>query len=451
MNAPDDATDSPPSNREWRRWRRELERQATFGLDWGLDRMTCALEESGHPSSSYPVVAIAGTHGKGSTAALLAAIAQAHGHRVGLFTSPHLVDVRERFRIDGRLASPEAVYRAGRPVIERHAEGGSGPVRLTYFELTTLIAARLFRNASIDLGIFEVGLGGRLDAVNALDLDLSAVTAIGYDHTDILGDTIESIATEKAGIVRSDAPVVIGEQPHDEAREVLLESDAGSQVVYGRDVEIDGRRVSRQDGDAIELPSTWSNVRRLNAATATEAAALHLDDAFDVERAERGLHGARWPGRMDRRALEPGALDSTLPVSLLFDTAHHPESIESLISTIRTRSIDIDAVLLGAMADKDLDGMAAPLAELAPVWGAALERDRAAGRSELEDAIPEDALVDVEPLERALRSAIRHTHRSGRPGRLLVTGSTFLVGACFELLDLPADALATYRSPPLEP
>ena len=436
---------------DWQRFCRTLERQEKFGLEWGLERMQRALELEESPSRDYPVVAVAGTNGKGHTSACLSSILQTHDLEVGLFTSPHILDVRERFRVNGRLPSRQIVYREGRRVLSQYAHGGRGPVQLTYFELTALIAARVFRQCDVDLGIFEVGLGGRLDAVNALDLDMSVITPIDRDHTGVLGETLEAIAAEKAGIFRDDCPAVIGRQPHVEALETLRIHASDGALEPDHHAPHRGEQLQIEGEYAIEPPSSWTSFQRDNAVTALRAASRYLGETFEMERARHGLHATRWPGRMDRRAVEPDVLGGEQSASVLFDTAHNPGAARALVEALDRQDIAIDAILVGGMDDKDLDGLVGPLAELAPMWGSVLPRDRSADSARLRDVLSVGKCVEVGPVDEMFRQAGRAASRRGRSGRLLVTGSLFLIGACFEQLGIPSDALVTYRRNPAEP
>src|SRR5580693_9175494 len=187
---------------EWLDYQTRLHPQA---IDLGLDRLREVLKRLGWSGPSVPVITVAGTNGKGSVCAYCAAILAAAGHRVGTFTSPHLRDYRERIVIDGRWVSgPELVS-----AFER-IEAARGEVRLTFFEFNTLAALLVFEAAQLDAWVLEIGMGGRLDAVNVVDPDVAVVVSIGFDHQEYLGATLEAIAREKAGIFRRGRPAVLG-------------------------------------------------------------------------------------------------------------------------------------------------------------------------------------------------------------------------------------------------
>ena len=196
-----------------------------------LDRMRDLLRRLGDPHDRLRTVHVAGSKGKGSTCAMLAAMLRAAGYRAGLYTSPHLLRYNERVRIDGRTAADAELVAA----FER-VEAARGGTSLTYFEFGTLAAALLFREAGLDAAILEVGLGGRLDAVNLFDPDCAVVTSIGLDHMDYLGPTRESIGLEKAGIFRTDRPAVVGEA------EAFRSLDDDQGCVGNIDADLDHRR-----------------------------------------------------------------------------------------------------------------------------------------------------------------------------------------------------------------
>ena len=186
------------------------------GIKLGLETMTALIARLGRPDTRYRILHIAGTNGKGSTAAMTAAMLQAAGHRVGLYTSPHLVEFSERIRVDGRMISEADIGRFAE-VVQKAAEPDLSP---TFFECTTAIALQYFAEAQVDVAVLEVGLGGRFDATNVVTPVACAVTTIALDHQEYLGTTLSSVAYEKAGIIKPLVPVVVGRMS-DEARETI--------------------------------------------------------------------------------------------------------------------------------------------------------------------------------------------------------------------------------------
>src|SRR5919198_2729125 len=240
-----------------------LERLSPSVIRLGLDRIEAALNALGHPEREFPALHVAGTNGKGSTCAFAAECLWAQGHRVGLYTSPHLVRINERFRVDGAEIGDEQLGRRILEVLERYPAALATPPPLTYFELGTLVALWHFARERVDVAVLETGLGGRLDATTAARPTVTAITPIGIDHTALLGNTLEAIAREKAGILKRGVPAVIARQapeafaaiaaaarPLDvpirvEGRDFWLEDEGSGALRFrGARWEIDGLRPS---------------------------------------------------------------------------------------------------------------------------------------------------------------------------------------------------------------
>jgi len=326
----------------------------------GLDRMRAALEELGHPELRVPAVHVAGTNGKGSTCAMVDAVLRAAGYRVGLYTSPHLVRFNERIRLGG-VDIDDGVLGNRLLAILRQSPTAS---TLTYFELGTLVAFSSFAEEGVDFAVLETGLGGRLDATATCVPCATGVTALGLDHTELLGDTLAAIAREKAGIFRAGVPAVVAAQP-DEAAQVL--ADEAARV---------GAPLVREGVDfgAAEEAGTlvyWHGPRRLgglhlglagahqrqNAAVALALLDVLADAGADIPEAARrsGLRQVRWPGRLEE---VPGA-----PL-LLLDGAHNPAGAAVLRAALDARYPGRRIHLVfGAVGDKDVRRM---LAELLP-------------------------------------------------------------------------------------
>ncbi|MBA2662965.1 MAG: bifunctional folylpolyglutamate synthase/dihydrofolate synthase [Bradymonadaceae bacterium] len=417
----------------WRDFTARLFAQNQFAIKLGLESIAQALAREGSPQRAHKAILIAGTNGKGSTAAFLAAILQAHGLRVGLYTSPHLIDLRERFRVDGRLLPQEIVERVGRDVLDRFADPLTSSPLLTFFELTTLMAARLFAEQEVDVAVYEVGLGGRLDAVNAIEPCLSVITSIDFDHQRYLGDTIGAIATEKCGIFRADVPAVVGHQEHDEALRTILALAPPNTRLFGRDFP---------ETESIIEQGSRSKVMERNALIATEAARCHLGEAFDQGIAQVGLARARWPGRMDER---PGSRISARgrPVTYLLDAAHNPAGVSALFEHLDMAGIAAGAIVVGAMADKALEAMFSRLGERGvAIFGVTIENARAATAEQLGAAIGSQLWRGAGSCAWALEAATHESAASGRP--VLVFGSIYLLGECLTWLGVEPDDLVSY-------
>ena len=440
MNQPESAAKLA----SWDAFIERLYRQNEFAIKLGLDSIDWALELEGRPEKTHRIILVGGTNGKGETASFLSSILTAHGFCVGLFTSPHILDFRERFRVDGELMSRDEVLEQGRYVLERYGEPkGAGP-QLTFFELATLMAVRGFAERGVDVGVYEVGLGGRLDATNALCAELSVVTSVALDHTQYLGETFEEVAAEKAGIFRPERPAVIGRQAHKEAESTLRELAPQRASLYGDDfrAEEDGTLHLSQSEAPIDWMDGLPPTRRWNGACAAEAACRFLGCDFDQGKLQAGLEANRWPGRLDLQAIPHD--DRSHRRHYLFDAAHNPDGAEALFEFVAQRGLKIGAVVCSAMKDKDLEGIFSVLPDDVPVFAAVLDSPRGASSEQLEQVLQHKTLVEAGPAAQMLAGAQERVEQ-GAGELILVFGSVYLLGECFASLGIEADSLVTYR------
>lgn len=290
------------------------------GVKFGVDRMRLLAERLGHPERSVPCIHVAGTNGKGSVSAMLEAILRAAGQRTGLYTSPHLVRLGERVQVNrGILTEAEitAFVRELQPVADRIGSDGDDGDRPTFFEFMTAMAFLQFARRRCDCSVIEVGLGGRLDATNIVDPEVSVITSIGMDHCEMLGNTLGAIASEKAGIIKKGRPVVMGRMPAEaEAAIRGVAASVGTKVISVR--EEYGEDVSRYPTTGLE-----GDYQRWNAATAALAARL-LGPRFEIteESIRSGLEWVDWPGRWQRTNIG-GRL-------VILDSSHNPEGASVL-------------------------------------------------------------------------------------------------------------------------
>lgn len=296
----------------------------TQGPKFGIDRMRLLAAALGHPERAVPCIHVAGTNGKGSVAALLRAIFHAAGWRTGLYTSPHLVRLGERVQVDREILSETEIadfVSELKPVAARLAAEGAADDHPSFFEFMTAMAFLQFAKKRCDINLIEVGLGGRLDATNIVYPEVSVITSIGLDHCEMLGDTIELIAAEKAGIIKPGVPVVIGRM-----------SPAAESVVRARAKACDApvHSVTSEYGEALEnYPRTnlAGDYQRWNAATAVLAArTLHSRWRLTADVIARGLMQANWPGRWERTKI--GGRRAVL------DASHNPEGAQVLDSNL---------------------------------------------------------------------------------------------------------------------
>ncbi|THF84736.1 bifunctional folylpolyglutamate synthase/dihydrofolate synthase [Deinococcus sp. KSM4-11] len=395
--------------------------QQRFGVRPGLERVRALLARLGEPQDAYRVILVGGTNGKGSTAATLAAMLRASGLYVGLFTSPHLTRFTERFLVDG-AELPEAVVQEAlarlRPVaVELEA---------TFFEIVTALGVLLFAEAGVQVAVMEVGLGGRLDATNALNPELSVVTNVALDHTEILGKTREAIATEKAGILRAGRPAVTGVDMT--LLPTLLQRGAdvwafgwhfGAQVQplgwAGSDVTVSTPRQTL----VFRTPLLGEHGAR-NAALAA-VAAFRLGVSPDAIR--QGAAATVWPGRLEVVSWRGGRV--------LLDGAHNPAGAEALAAALRALGVDRLPIVFGAAGDKDVSGVAAALHPLAAqvILTRAVLSPRAADPATLAPLFPGVSVTLTDSPQQAL-AVLAELHAP----LALVCGSLYLIGEVRPLL-----------------
>ncbi len=396
------------------------------GMDLKLERVALALKSLGDPQKQFAAVHIAGTNGKGSVAAMLHAMFSTAGYRVGLYTSPHLVSFTERIRIGAEtIAEAEVVDLAH----EIRAAATIRGIDLTFFELITVMAFLHFARRGVDLAVVEVGLGGRLDATNVLDPEVAVITSIGLDHEEFLGNTVASIAGEKAGIIKPGRPVIVGPVPH--AAYDVIERTAtqrGTAAFWaGRDFSVSDTMPFWFSGMGCKLGDLTLALRgayqRGNAAAAI-AAAVQLRRTFPITDAavQRGLAGVRWPGRLD--------VVQTAPLVVL-DGAHNADGAATLRNElppiVGARPVHL---LFGVMRDKRWQRM---VEALGPMVSSATLTTALPPRAESPELLARaferycPVAVVPEPVQ-ALGTLMQSVDSDAA---ILVTGSLFLVGAIY--------------------
>lgn len=330
-------------------------------IELGLERVREVAARMGLGKPARRVVTVAGTNGKGSTVAFVEAIARAAGHRVGAYTSPHLLAYNERVRIDGAPVDDAALVRAFEAV-----EAARGQTPLTYFEFGTLAALWLFSREPLDLAVLEVGLGGRLDAVNVVDADVAIVTAIALDHTEYLGTDRESIAREKAGILRPGKPAVVGELDPPDA--LLREAERLGAPLFraGRnyrwEVRADGWTFHDDRGALpLPLPGLRAPAQVANASAAIAALRAMLPPLpVGDDHIAAGVASTALPGRMQ---VMPG------PVEIVLDVAHNPQAAQQLAGWLQAnRARGATQAVFAALADKDVANEVAALMGQIDIW-----------------------------------------------------------------------------------
>lgn len=401
----------------WLRWQETLHPSS---IDLGLERVEAAWARLRAAHIPFPIITVAGTNGKGSCAAMLEAVYRAAGYRTACYSSPHLLSYNERIRLDGKAVDSVALCAA----FER-VDAARGKATLTYFEFGTLAALDLFVRFAPDLAILEVGLGGRLDAVNILDPDVSVVTTIARDHTAWLGETLDEIAAEKAGIFRAGHPAVVGHRAPSPALVGRAEELGCGLFALGRDFDWEteggGWRWRGPGGVRLDLPrlALRGEFQLDNAATALMAVfCLQARLPVSDQDLRLGLQRARIEGRFQ---VLPG------DVTWILDVAHNAQAAQALAANLRAFGCRgrVHGVL-GILADKDPRAIAGPMADLIDFWYLGQARDpRALPSADLRVAL-EDFLVEAESREHSgIEDALKAAAAAARPGDCILAFGSF--------------------------
>jgi dihydrofolate synthase/folylpolyglutamate synthase len=384
-----------------------------FGSQFGLERAHQLAEFAGNPQNSLRFIHVAGTNGKGSTCAMLESIYRTAGLRVGLYTSPHLVSFRERIQIDREPISEVDVTRLV-VRIKGWLEDWPRDNHPTFFEIITVIALQYFAERKCDLVIWETGLGGRLDATNIVMPLASVITNIQFDHEKWLGNTLEQIAGEKAGIIKARVPVITGPQEPPALR--VIRDQAKQQAAPLHLAE------EPAPADAIGLEGEH---QRRNAALAVKTVEV-LSDAIPVskENVAKGLSSVHWPGRFQivRRGLQ----------TIILDGAHNPNGAKALVSTLRARNLGPLTLIVGMLEDKNVGEICEILGSIAlQVIAVPVANSRTAAPENiavaLRSANPKATVTTAASLGEALA-------RTGSEKIVVVSGSLYLIGEALELL-----------------
>jgi dihydrofolate synthase/folylpolyglutamate synthase len=409
-----------------------------FGIKFGLENIRTLVAALGHPERAFHSVHIAGTNGKGSVTAMVDAGLRAAGHRSARYTSPHLIDLSERFVIDDRPVAQDILVAAVADLrfrIDTLIASGALRAQPTFFEATTALALELFRRAGADVAVIEVGLGGRLDSTNVITPIVTAITSIAFDHEAYLGHTLGAIATEKAGIVKPQVPVVVGRVPAEaEAAIEGVAHNCGAEVVRAWDgvtVEPAGHarggptrvRLRTPAHDYGEVSISLRGTHQIENAVVAVRLLEVLEQrgvAVPPDAIVRGLGTVTWPGRLDHRRLSHGR-------EMLLDAAHNPAGAAMLAGYIADTFDEKPPLVFAAMRDKDAARM---FEVLLPSVGALIVTRASTSRSADPETLAQHAMavapglrVIVEPRRTdALATAWKIS------SRIVVAGSIFLLG-----------------------
>lgn len=409
------------------------------GIKLGLDNPKTLLAALGNPHDSFRGIHVAGTNGKGSTSAALACVMEAHGQRSGLFTSPHILSFTERIRVNGREIAEDCVVRLTGMIAEAIREK-TPELNPTFFEFVTAIGFLYFKEMGVQWAAVETGMGGRLDATNVIRPEVSAVTPVGLDHKEFLGNTLEEIAREKAGIIKPGVPVVLAPQTP-EALRVLEETALGNSCalyIHGRDfysvlkeISSEGIVFDYEGPGGLRLKNLFfpltGRYQAVNASVAVTAAACAGFD--DGEKIRQGLREVRLPGRLE--------VISAGPPRILLDGAHNPEAACALAAALREIFGNGQRLILiaGIMGDKDIGGI---LAELLPLASEAIFCAPSYGRA----ARPEELQARAEAMGFAGGKTARSVSEAVQTASglassediILVTGSFYTAGEAKEAI-----------------
>ncbi|AVJ27664.1 bifunctional tetrahydrofolate synthase/dihydrofolate synthase [Achromobacter spanius] len=417
-------------------WLQYLESIHASAIDMGLDRVRQVADRM---QLSLPGVkfVVGGTNGKGSTCAMLEAILLAAGYKVGLYTSPHLIDFNERARVNGQIASDQDLITQFQAV-----EAARGDVSLTYFEFTTLAILRLFSQSRLDAVVLEVGLGGRLDAVNIVDADCSIVTSVDLDHTDWLGDTREKIGFEKAHIYRSGRPAICSDPVPPQSLLDHVEAIGADLWLFGRDYNYSGDRQQwayggrEQRRSGMAYPALRGANQLLNASAALAALESVRDRLPVQQQAVRlGLLQASLPGRFQILPGQP---------TVILDVAHNPHAAAVLAQNLDNMGFHpYTHAVFGMLNDKDLAGVVAKFGSRVDYWYCAgLPGPRGTPAQALADqvaaALPplpaSSESPNIQPYADPAQAFASARERAGENDRIVVFGSFLTVASVLQAL-----------------
>ena len=401
------------------------------GVKLELSRVHEFMDRLGNPHTSYPIIHIAGTNGKGSTAAMLASVLGAYGKKTGLFTSPHLIAPNERIRI-GKTLVPDAFIVKKVEAWRVHID----ELGITFFEVLTALGMEYFKEQAVDIAIIETGLGGRLDATNVVDPIASVITSVSMDHENILGDNLTQIAGEKAGIIKSQRPILLGKNPDIVKQVIQLKSqEVNSKYIYVPDrVEVEdatthgmSQRVrSIIAGRVIEIELPLLGRHQVENFMNVLATLDELNFNMDESIIQTGLDEMIWKGRLQALQISP---------PILYDVAHNPEGLARLLETLRDLGKEDSIVVAAFNARKNIQ----PMLDLLKSWPGQVIFSVFAGHS----AVEEDSLVHfgvnpdlIEPtLAAAYKRALEFRNNDNQV--ICFIGSHYLAESLFPMFEIP--------------
>jgi dihydrofolate synthase/folylpolyglutamate synthase len=403
-------------------WLELLEKRHPQAIDMGLDRCGAVYRQLGSPRPAKTVFTVAGTNGKGSTVAYIAAISAALGQKCGTFTSPHIFSFNERISIMGDMVSDECLLRAFEKV-----EAARGEISLTYFEFTTLAAFLVLNESDLDCAVLEVGLGGRLDAVNLIDTDCAVITPVGMDHQEFLGSDLASIATEKAGIIRARKPLICTQE---EPPDVIFEMAKSLQApVYIRGSHFHLRRHGESvgtsqlsfsiAGECVTVPQPrMGGIHQSDNLAAALAAVFVMNPACSPqsEKISTAIRECKVPGRLQKVCSDP---------EILLDVGHNELAAQAIAAFFNDRGKAGFNCVLAMLSDKSVEAVARAFGSLCKHWLCATSTGSRGQSGELiagriRDVESSARISSFESVEDAMTAAVS---KSGADETILVFGS----------------------------
>jgi len=400
------------------------------GIDLGLERVIPVAEQLGVINPKAKVITVAGTNGKGSTTTTLSAILNAQGLNVGLYQSPHIYRFNERVKLAGQEVDDQTLIDAFVAVDQARR---ICDLSLSFFEATTLAAFVIFKQKQCDVWVLEVGLGGRLDVVNVIDPDVAVITNIGLDHTDWLGDTIEKIAFEKAGIIRANIPVIFaGAQDIPQAIQHKVQETNATLYALNHDYFYDNSEDGQSwnfasSGTTLKLPLGHLALENISTAV---AAILVSGLTVSQQAISQGIQNAQLSGRFEIRKMH----DKTV----IFDAGHNPHGVEFLLKQLRkfleyNKQYTEVVSVFSMLSDKDVDSVVKLLKNTVLKWKIApLTVPRAASLEQLQTALQHETVEQFDCVQAAFQSALAETNNNQL---ILVCGSFHTLEAVWEYLD----------------
>ncbi|WP_163834483.1 bifunctional tetrahydrofolate synthase/dihydrofolate synthase [Spartinivicinus ruber] len=413
---------------EWLSW---LESLHPTEIDLGLSRTQQVLQRLNLSKLGRWIITVAGTNGKGSTIAMLQSILQHAGYRVGVYTSPHFLHYNERVVIDGQPVSDGQLMMAFNAVDVARQE-----TSLTYFEFGTLAAIWLFQQQPLDVVLLEVGLGGRLDAVNIVDPDIAVVTSIGLDHESFLGNDLNTIAWEKTGIVRANIPLVYGddtvypavvERMENDQVKLLRKNHEFGALELADSWSFKGKTIDGSDCEVTGLP--YPSLPFSNAITVLQVL-QQLPLSILRESVMQGLISAKLPGRLQ---IEEVVINGK-PSQLILDVAHNPAAAQMIAQHLKQANQPLRAVL-AVLADKDVEGIVAAMAPVISQWYLSqVDVDRALAVDALTSRLDMQGVTNSQSFQ-VLRTAIELAAQEAEPNEpIIVLGSFYTVAETLKLI-----------------